>query len=396
MKQISIALLAALLCAGGAQAADPVFTVAGLGDCEKITKDGAIPASPHFWDAATNRLRLHGGRNEMVGAQLMLTATDGDVGRVNVEMGDLKGPGVIPANPNLELSLELYQLVENADWGWGPPSKVLPSNKWYPEVLAPFNDPYSPQHPPVGAPFDIKTANGKNQGVWLDLYIPKTAAPGRYAAPLTVTVASRPVWQGTVELTVHSFTLPDETHVDGFGEFYGLSYDFHNAGYGKGFDHWWTVARRYHQMAHQHRLVISERAGAGPSIANLDDWTRAYSGVLDGSLFTPAQGYHGPGAGTGVTFFKVPFPQAYDSKVPDWTPSQLKYYADNMKQFWNLVTQHGWQGKRWCTYIVDEAGNDARGVANYRRLQEAGCGVSATSALDVCSTSRCRRCHALA
>ena len=58
--------------------------LSALGDCEKITKDGAVPASPHFWNPQTRTLRLHGGRNEMLGAQLMLTATVGDVKGVNV------------------------------------------------------------------------------------------------------------------------------------------------------------------------------------------------------------------------------------------------------------------------------------------------------------------------
>src|SRR5579862_3772720 len=100
--------------------ADAPFTLAGLGDCEKITKDGAIPESPHFWDAKTQRLKLHAGRNETVAAQLMLSAK-ADVKGVNVEIGDLKGPAVIPADPNIQLSQEVYQFVAHGDWSWGPP-----------------------------------------------------------------------------------------------------------------------------------------------------------------------------------------------------------------------------------------------------------------------------------
>jgi hypothetical protein len=351
--------------------ADPVLNVAGLGDCEKITKAGTIPVSPHFWDPVGGKLKLQGGRNEMVAAQLMLTALGGDLMNVNVEIGDLKGPGIIPAKPNLELSQELYQFVEDGSWGWGPPSKMLPSKLWYPEVLVPFQDPYSSGHKPVGAPFDIKTAHGKNQGVWIDLYIPKSAKPGHYQAPIRVTVASKSVFTGTLELTVHPFTLPDETHVDGFGEIYGRAYGFHKAEYKDGFDTWWSIARRYHQMAHQHRFVISERVEAGPSIRNMTDWLKAYTPVLDGSLFTEKEGYHGPGQNTGVSFFKAPFAQAYDSKVPDWTDAQLRDYADSMKNFWDVIVQHQWDKRRWCTYIVDEVQQDARGLANFRKLQDA-------------------------
>ena len=371
LRRFLICLFLAILSIHAVRAEDTVLTIAGLGDCEKITKDGAVPASPHFWDPATNTLKLHGGRNEMVAAQLMLTTTAGDVQKVNVEIGDLKGPGTILADPNLELSLELYQFVIDGSWGWGPPSKMLPSKKWYPEVLAPFRDPYAPDHKSVGAPFDIKSENGKNQGVWIDLYIPKSAPTGKYQAPIRVTIGGREAWIGTLELLVHPFTLPDENHVDGFGEIYGMAYDFHGAAYKNGFDRWWTVAKRYHQMAHQHRFVISERVGAGPWIHTLDDWARAYTPILNGSLFTAQEGYHGPGQGTGDAFCKVPFVEAYDGKVPDWTEAQLRSYADDMKRFWEMVVQHKWDRLRWCTYIVDEVQQDARGLRNFRRLQEA-------------------------
>src|SRR5476651_122532 len=138
---------------------DAPFSVAGLGDGEKITKDGAVPESPQFWDAKAKRLKLHAGRNETVAAQLMLTAK-ADVKGVNVEIGDLKGAaGVIPVAANVQLSQELYQFVAHGDWSWGPPSTMLPDKKWYPDVLAPFTDPYDTAHKPVGAPFDIKVAN---------------------------------------------------------------------------------------------------------------------------------------------------------------------------------------------------------------------------------------------
>src|SRR5476651_1207040 len=137
---------------------DAPFSVAGLGDGEKITKDGAVPESPQFWDAKAKRLKLHAGRNETVAAQLMLIAK-ADVKAVHVEIGDLKGTGTIAADTNIQLSQVLYQFVAHGDWSWGPPSQMLPDKKWYPEVLAPFTDPYDAAHKPVGAPFDIKVAN---------------------------------------------------------------------------------------------------------------------------------------------------------------------------------------------------------------------------------------------
>jgi len=350
--------------------ADATLTLAGLGDCEKITKDGAVPESPHFWDAKTQRLKLHAGRNETVAAQLMLSAK-ADVKGVNVEIGDLKGPAVIPADPNIQVSQELYQFVAHGDWSWGPPSQMLPDKKWYPEVLAPFKDPYGPEHKPVGAPFDIKTANGPNQGVWIDVYVPKDAPAGTYEAPIKVTINGETKDTATLELKVHGFTLPDETHVDGYGEFYGKCYDFHGVSFKQDPDKWWAIAKRYQQMAHQHRFVIFDRVGRGPVLGQWDAYDKTYGQVLDGSLFTKEQGYTGPGANTGVNFWSAPFAQAYDGKAPDFDDAELKNYTDGAKSFWDHVTAKKWDTKRFLAYIIDEAGSDARSRTSTKKLQEA-------------------------
>jgi hypothetical protein len=251
-----------------------------LGDCEKITKDGTVPPSPHFWDPKAKQVRLHGGRNEVVAAQLILTARGGDVAGVDVQTGDLRGPVLIPADPNIQLFQEMYVYAAHAEYYNA--STVLPQNKWYPEILAPFRDPYHIDHKPVGAPFDIKTKNGPNQGVWIDVYIPKDARPGRYSGPIRITVNGKLQYTASLELTVHDFTIPDETHVDGYGEFYGLAYEFHRALYAQaGVDKWWEIAKRYHQMAHQHRFVVMERRGIGPDERNWHDYDETYGMILD-------------------------------------------------------------------------------------------------------------------
>ena len=199
--------------AASAAAPQPALVVAGLGDCEKITKDGVVPSSPRFWDPSARRLSLHGGRNEVVAAQLMLTAGSGPVEKVDVEIGDLKGPSVIPADPNINLFLEAYNYVERGNWeGF---ATVLPEHKWYPDVLVPFRDPYGPGRRPVASPFTIRTENGANQGVWIDVYIPRTAKPGKYTAPLRVKIGDQVVCRASLVLNVHGFTIPDQFHVDG-------------------------------------------------------------------------------------------------------------------------------------------------------------------------------------
>ena len=124
-------------------------------------------------------------------------------------------------------------------------------------------------------------------------------------------------------------------------------------------------------MAHQHRFVISEREGRGPGLAQLADYDKTYGTLLDGTLFSAEKGYVGPGANTGIAFWRAPFAQAYDGKIPDFTPEQLTKYTDGARTFWQHAVAKKWDSKRFFAYIIDEAGSDARSLANERKLQDA-------------------------
>jgi hypothetical protein len=346
-----------------------VLKIAGLGDCERVTKDGPVPESPRFWNPRTRTLTLHGARNEVVAAQLILTTGGGDVKDVDVEVGDLRGAGRIDVRRHLTLYREVYQYVENGDWSWGPPSRVLPSRRWYPDVLVPFVDPWRAGRR-VGAPFDVTTAMGPNQGVFLDLWIPPEAPPGLYAAPIRVLAGRAVLATATLQLTVHEIRLPDETHVDAFGELYGHAYQSHGTPYAKDAGAWRRIAARYHQCAHAHRMVVQEREGAGPAFGT-PDWDDFYGPVLDGSLFSEARGYRGPGLGTGVPVFRAPIRQAYDGHAPDFDDSELEAYSLLAAAFRKHAAAKGWTKTRFFAYVIDEAPTDARTRENERRLQAA-------------------------
>lgn len=370
LPRLSLAPFAALVLMGavpGARARDIGLRLEGLGDCERVTRGGAIPPSPRFWDPRSRILRLHGARNEVVGAQLMLTALRGDVKSVDVEVGDLSGPSLLRAS-NVELFRELYQFVENGDWSWGPRSRVLPSRLWYPDVLVPFVDPFVPGRR-VGSPFDVAAAS--TQGVFLDVTIPREAPPGVYAGRIRVLAAGAVAAEARLELTVHGITLPDETHVDAYGEIYGRAYRAHGASYSKDPEAWRRVAARYHQLAHVHRMVFAERDGEGPAFGDGGDYDAFYGPVFDGSLFTKARGYTGPGSGTGVSFYRAPFRQAFDGYAPDFDAASLAAYARTAREFRSHAARRGWTRTRFFAYVVDEAPTDARTRENERRLQAA-------------------------
>lgn len=360
---------AALLLAGGlgGRAAPPGgLRLTGLGDCERVERDGAVPSSPSFWDPR-GVLRLHGAQNEVLGAQLVLSAATRAVRGVEVEVSDLAGPGVLPARGTVELFRELFQFVENGDWSWGPPSRMLPSRRFWPDVLVPLTDPWSGRA--AGAPFDVPA--GTNQVVFLDVTVPRNAAPGLYKGTIRVRAAGEEARVARLELTVHPFALPDETHVDAYAEIYGHLYRQHGAEHRRGAAAWKRLATRVHQLAHRHRMVVAERHGEGPVFGAGSAWAEFYGPLLDGSLFTAARGYSGPGEGTPVAVFPAPFRQAFDGRAPDFDADALGAYARTAREFRALARAKGWSATRFFAYVVDEAPTDARTRENERRLQQA-------------------------
>jgi hypothetical protein len=73
-----------------------------------------------------------------------------------------------------------------------------------------------------------------------------------------------------------------------------------------------------------------------------------------------------------VNFWRAPFAEAYDGRVPNFTAEQLAKYTEGSKEFWAHVMAHHWEGKRFFAYILDEAGRmTPRSVSNMGKLQAA-------------------------
>ena len=103
--------------------------------------------------------------------------------------------------------------------------------------------------------------------------------------------------------------------------------------------------------------------GQGPDNRHWDDYDKTYGHELDGSLFTSAEGYFGPGEKIGLPFWKAPFHQEFDGRVPVFTAEQLLRYSGVAREFWNHLSAKGWDvsgagvpARRFFAYIIDEPG----------------------------------------
>lgn len=167
--------------------------------------------SPTDSAGSETQARLWAARGEYESFQIVTRAPKGSIlADVRVEVSDLTGPNghVIPKS-DLTLYREHYVYIgpENTSPDWEGSNRPLGAG-WYPDGLIPFANPANGAKPHgqlTAVPYDV--AAGKNQPIWADVFVPRTAAPGLYVGTYTVT-SNQGDMTGQIELNVWSFTMP--------------------------------------------------------------------------------------------------------------------------------------------------------------------------------------------
>lgn len=263
-----------LLAVATMSAAASSLTVWCVGESTKV-KPGDPPQVKNLtWDGNAGVVTIGSARNEYVAFQVAVRSSEAEIAGVTVTASDLTGPGgaVIPAS-NIDLFVEHYLNVRIT-------SRANPRNIFkgmsageHPTQMVPFSA------GKYGAPFTIGA--GRNQPVWVDIYVPEKAVPGLYSGVFRVEVGGKTVSEIKVALTVWSFILPHETHFltylytgpENLRWAHRLPNDMNDPA-------WAPIEDRYFQMAHQHRLNFHPIAGSG-----LRETFQRYYPYYDGSGF---------------------------------------------------------------------------------------------------------------
>ncbi|MCP4215433.1 MAG: hypothetical protein GY765_12300, partial [bacterium] len=206
---------------------------------DKITRDelratqSAASVTNSVWDGST--VSLFGAKNEVVAFNIILESSAG-AQDVSLQFNSLAGPGsaVISSTSatgdgivdwttrNIELFYIRYLQIKGlsrltwedyderhvperfrrpwtgdgeASGGW---TDRPDHDKYYPDIAVPME---------LISDFDIQV--NRNQSVWVDIYIPKTAAAGVYSGNIVVKEGTDSTHSIPVQLTVRNFTLPD-------------------------------------------------------------------------------------------------------------------------------------------------------------------------------------------
>ncbi|MCP4642416.1 MAG: DUF4091 domain-containing protein [bacterium] len=248
-KSVVVSLLVAVTW-GAASVAQPTIDVRCVGPTVRIRPTGDIDGG--------SAAELYCARNETESFQVVVTARDGNLARVTASMSPLRaGDGAeIPADA-VTFFREVFVPVRYS----APRATCAPG--LIPDPLVPFVNPYTGEaisHPTTqtrqeglrfgGAGFDVW--QDQHQPLWIDIAVPSDAAPGDYAATLTIGADGAKAVEVPVSLHVWNFVLPDgPTHENHFGGFSRVA-DY--LGLKRDSEEFLPIEDRYSAMLAAHRL----------------------------------------------------------------------------------------------------------------------------------------------
>jgi hypothetical protein len=217
---------------GGVSASDgqnAPFRVYAAASTDKVLRDQQLPAQEQ------PQLALEAARNEFEGAQLIVTAGDQPLRKLQVSISDLKqeeGPAKISSSM-IELYKEHYIQVTK------PTTTAYPAG-WYPDALLPIGD-------------KLEVEAGSNQGIYLKIHVPKGQPAGTYKGEITLHETGNSI-RVPVTLQVWDFELTDESHTEtAFTLWSGYIAEAHHV---TG-DAAWDMVDKYYWESVEHRLTPS-------------------------------------------------------------------------------------------------------------------------------------------
>lgn len=225
-------------------------------------------------------------RGETVAFQVIVEARGAAVEGATVEIEPTGGPSRV--GPVVTRLLEHYVAVRTRSrndarplesLAWTPAARPPDAEVvgWVPDALLPI------EHAPAWCPYPLQVPAGQTRAVWVDLWVPEEAAPGEHRH--VVRVAAPGGELAAIELTVSvaSAKLPYRAASA------LLYYDAEKLERRLGeLD---APERQLWQLFHAHHIDALASGLVSEAQA------RRLAPMLDGSLFTPAHGYRGPGPG---------------------------------------------------------------------------------------------------
>ncbi len=352
-----------------------IVSVWAVGDGEKIFKydtDHSAKSKNSIWDG--EQVNLRGLFNEVLGFQLIVEVDSTGANGLEISMNPpihaktgmiIGGSGAVKYGDQgyIEFFSQHYLHVKNPtkpNWFYGSensaPSKMT---GWIPDALIPSDALVGQGGFPLTIPptkkevyrhqniVDVVPRKASlNQGFWIDLYLPRDQhyPSGIYASEIQVWVEGKVFTRIPVEIEIIDAYLPDENHSNvwvynsGMDElsvyFPGISNE--------------QIRQMIKNEAHRHRIELVGGFKAH-QVAFDESTLTEYKPFVDGSAYTPAFGYHGPGEGIGEKLFPIGM---YGGQVLGTTKEEMQKESDK----WALWFEKNAPGVTYFKYMIDEPG----------------------------------------
>lgn len=331
------------------------------------------------WDG--NRIALFGAKNEVVSFNLILEAGVSSTGGLSVTFNQLNGPSGAtiassPATGNgvfnwVSRPIELFFVRYLQIKGVGRLVYEIYDERHIPSRLRrpfaangrgsgtwtdrPGHDKFFPD---IAVPLELvptfSVAAQKNQSIWVDIYIPPSSPAGNYLGTIVIaqngsTVASLPV-----QLQVYGFTLPDTPSSKSM--VYYSAENINHRYFGTLSITQGQAPRaaqlrdRHYMVAHRHKISLIGDA-PGDCYSSADQPCPESLPRLNGSLFTSANGYDGPGTHTGNNVYSI-------GTYSQWnwsTGTQAEMHAHTNS--WANWFSANVPGVEYFLYLIDESSN---------------------------------------
>jgi len=257
------------------------------GPSHKVLRTERAPSASGLYSTVTSEVVLYAARNEFVAFQVVLP---GPLRAVNAKPVTLSGPdGTTLRHVDLFREHYVSHPVLSQGGGDDPVRDCLwfdrhrrahDAPRDFPVQLVPLD---ARRH---AAPFDV--AEGQNEVVWVDIFVPPSAPPGIYRGTLRLGPARL-----QVKLTVWNFTLPSVSH---FPNWVYTGPEFIAWAFGKKHTAIGTMMptfNAYFEMAHNHRVCLAEGLVYDVAAAQAADrrYVEHYSGTAFRGPFAAGFGY---------------------------------------------------------------------------------------------------------
>jgi len=240
---------------------------------------------------------IFAARNEFEPFQLVLRSETGDLADVDVQVSDLYGPReAFFSNSNITVYLERYLNLKAASSDEGD------AGEW-PDPLIPRVDQYF--HERRNA-FPFRLESGRNQPLWIEVYVPLRTPPGTYRGVVTVSAAGAVVASIPLVLTVWNFDLPSTSSLKTSFGFNGVAALKQHRGQYTNDQDLLDITKVYAKAALLHRISIhggtlspprsNERGGS--LVIDWDNYDREVGPFLDGTVFSQSEPLPGARATT--------------------------------------------------------------------------------------------------